>query len=30
MDVADAHLSAYNQILKYYEYKLENDIEQNK
>jgi UDP-glucose 4-epimerase len=30
MDVADAHLSAYNQLWKFEQYKVENDIEENK
>jgi len=30
MDVADAHLAAYNQLLKFNEYKKENNIESNK
>ncbi|OQB42457.1 MAG: hypothetical protein BWY04_00155 [candidate division CPR1 bacterium ADurb.Bin160] len=30
MDVAEAHLSAFNQILKYHEYLLENKIDPDK
>jgi len=30
MDLAEAHLSAYNQIIKYNQYKKENNIEENK
>jgi hypothetical protein len=30
MDVADAHLAAFNQLEKFAEYKKENNIEQNK
>jgi hypothetical protein len=30
MDVADAHLSAYNQLGKYQEYQKENNIDESK